>query len=75
MEGCTTMSDETRTTDPVQPALVRLRVRRLDVIQAAKRFDACMAEFEGDPSACHEYMDALFVSVEKLRTEEEALNV
>jgi hypothetical protein len=62
------------TTD-YQPALVRLRVRRLDVIQAAKRFDACMAEFEGDLSACHEYMDALFVSVEKLRTEEEALNV
>lgn len=45
-----------------------------DVVKAAKRFDACMSEFEGDLSRCHEDMDMLFTAVGKLREEGGAEN-
>lgn len=51
---------------------VRLGVRRGDVIAAAQRFDACMSEFEGDLSCCHEAMETLFDTVARLRKEEDA---
>jgi hypothetical protein len=65
------MSNETA---EFQPHLVRLSMRRSDVIKAAKKFDSCMSEFEGDMTCCHEDMDVLFGAVEKLRREEHEIN-
>jgi hypothetical protein len=53
--------------------LIRLRVRRSDVVNAAKRFDACMSEFEGDMSCCQEHMDGLFDACQKLNREEDEI--
>lgn len=73
------MSDKSETTNmnaqfDAEMPFLRLRLRQTDVIKAAKRFDACMTEFEGDLSACHEYQDALFTAVDGLRAEENAVN-
>lgn len=51
---------------------VRLGALRGDVIAAAQRFDACMSEFEGDLSCCHDALGTLFETIAKLRKEEDA---
>lgn len=64
------MMDDQRQVAKIIPLMGPL----IDVIKAAKRFDGCMSEFEGDLAACHEDMDALFDAVEKLRKEEDAID-
>jgi hypothetical protein len=67
------MPDNPTTTDDFDH-LLEVGERRSAVIRAAKRFDSCMSEFEGDLACCHEDMDALFDAVEKLRKIEDAID-
>ena len=40
------------------------------VINAARRFSDCAAEFEGDLDYCGEYVDALWEAVDRLKKAE-----
>jgi hypothetical protein len=41
------------------------------VVSAARRFSDCAAEFDGDLAVCHEYIDALWTAVDRLKKAEE----
>jgi hypothetical protein len=41
------------------------------VVNAARRFSDCAAEFDGDLSACGEHIDALWTAVDRLKKAEE----
>jgi hypothetical protein len=42
------------------------------VINAARRFSDCAAEFDGDLSCCGECIDALWTAVDRMKKAEEA---
>jgi len=67
-DAATAAANIRRLAPPDATAYAKVMEAKENVVKAALSFDKCAAEFEGDLTACREYLDALYSAIDKYRT-------